>query len=131
MQAHAIAFFTLLVIDLTWITMQKDMYGAMVSNVQGTAMHVSVSAAVAAYAFVLLTFFGVVVPLVKGAQSTAEAFIGGATVGLAVYGVYNATNMSIFKSYSPWVALVDTCWGTLLFGTVAAVFMHASSRGSS
>lgn len=119
---YVVSFLTILVMDLTWITLQKPMYGAMVSNVQGSEMVVDKGAALVAYGFVMLTFFGVVVPLVRDVSTARESFVRGATVGLAVYGVYNATNASIFKNYVPTVALLDTLWGTLLYGTVAAVF---------
>jgi uncharacterized membrane protein len=125
MMEYAIALVTLFVMDLSWISSQSTMYGTMVKEVQGSNMTVNPYAAIIAYAFVTFSFFAIVVPAIESSKSLTSSFCRGAIIGLLIYGVYNATNMSIFTHYNAYVAVVDTLWGTLLFGTVAAAFTFA------
>jgi uncharacterized membrane protein len=48
--------------------------------------------------------------------SYREAVIYGMLVGLVVYGVYNGTNYSILKGWTPKVAILDTLWGVFVCG---------------
>jgi uncharacterized membrane protein len=114
--------------DYVWITSQQGMYGKLVAGVQGSPMKVNLTAAAIAYAFVVMCFIGIVVPSIRGngKKSFSSSFARGAIIGLGVYGVYNATNASIFSNYSTFAAIVDTIWGTLLFGTCAAIFTFAA-----
>lgn len=48
--------------------------------------------------------------LVHIPKSMAEAFL----LGVAVYGVYDATNYATLTKYSPTFAVADTLWGGLL-----------------
>jgi uncharacterized membrane protein len=43
-------------------------------------------------------------------NSVNEAFL----LGLATYGVYDATNYATLKNYSPIIAVADTLWGGTL-----------------
>ena len=49
-------------------------------------------------------------------DNTHDAF------GLAVYGVYNLTNVATLIGYSWTMVVVDTAWGTVWFGTLAAIY---------
>ena len=44
-------------------------------------------------------------------QTVLDAFL----LGLAVYGVYETTNLAIFKNWNPVIGVVDTIWGGILF----------------
>ena len=49
-------------------------------------------------------------------------FLDGAIFGLVVYGVYNMTNKATMRGYSWQLALIDTAWGAIIFGLVAALY---------
>ncbi len=50
-----------------------------------------------------------------------DALLWGALFGLIVYGVYDFTNWSTLRDYSPMLVLVDVGWGTAASAVVAAV----------
>lgn len=57
----------------------------------------------------------------RGYVHSGWAFVFGALMGFFVYSVFNLTNLAIFKKYSWQVGLMDTLWGTFLFGMVTLV----------
>jgi uncharacterized membrane protein len=48
-----------------------------------------------------------------------NCFIDGGIVGFVVWGVYNSSNLVVFKDYPIIVSMLDTLWGTFLM-TVSA-----------
>lgn len=42
-------------------------------------------------------------------------------LGVVIYGVFDMTNMAIFKNYSWKVAITDTIWGGILFYIVSKI----------
>ena len=121
-KATAIATFFLLLVDLGWISAAKPMYAQMVSTVQGKAMRVDIRAVVVAYMLVIGAIVWVVFPRIQKTTTHLRAMGHGATVGLVIYGIFNATNMAMFSEYRLAPALIDTLWGTLLFAACAWVY---------
>ena len=50
-------------------------------------------------------------------RSPNDAFI----LGFCVYGIYEFTNIAIFKNYKWIAAIVDTLWGGILFYTATYI----------
>lgn len=50
----------------------------------------------------------------------------GGVVGFVVYGVFNTTNLAVFKRYSVPLAIIDIIWGTLLFTIATYVYLVIS-----
>ena len=44
-------------------------------------------------------------------RSPLDAFL----LGLVIYAVYDSTNYTIFKQWSPMLAVTDSLWGGILF----------------
>lgn len=49
------------------------------------------------------------------------ALLSGMFVGFVVYFTFNGTALTMFESWTYPVALMDTAWGTILFGVAACV----------
>jgi len=47
-----------------------------------------------------------------------EAFI----LGLMIYGVFDMTNIALFKNYNIFIGIIDIIWGGLLFYIVANIY---------
>ena len=126
--ALPVALAVLLAADLSWITYARPMYAALVRNVQGgtTPMRVDRVAAAVAYVFVVATF--VLLVAATPGTTVARAFGKGAMVGFLVYGVFNATNKAMFQAYDARTAVVDTLWGTTVFGLAAATYHLVATR---
>lgn len=48
-------------------------------------------------------------------------FLYGMLIGFLIYGIYNFTNYTTIKKYTIKTTLIDTLWGTILFGIVSLI----------
>ena len=71
----------------------------------------------AAVAYILLVAM-MYIFIIKKKASNTEAFL----LGLFTYGIFDFTNMALFKNYNLTIALQDTIWGGILFTLVNVVF---------
>jgi uncharacterized membrane protein len=54
-------------------------------------------------------------------RTLQESTQKGALVGLAMYGVYDLTNLATFDNWTTRMALQDTAWGTFLCSVTAGL----------
>lgn len=99
MLVSAVLIFAL---DLPWLYTVQGWFGQMIRSIQGSPMQVRIVPAVITYVFLAY--------LLHIPNSVNEAFL----LGLATYGVYDATNYATLKNYSPILAVADTLWGGTL-----------------
>ena len=85
-----------------------------VKNVQGSELETNMFAAIMSYVLVLFVLFKFII---KGKKSPQDAFL----LGLAVYGIFDFTNLAIFKNYSYGAAFIDMLWGGILFYLVTFI----------
>jgi uncharacterized membrane protein len=69
----------------------------------------------------------VVLPSTREGRLSA-AIWRGAVLGLAAYGTFDLTNLSIVKGWTHVAALVDLCWGTVATVLAASVGFWANRR---
>ena len=129
---YVLALVALLVLDFVWLTLNTKMYAALVMSVQGSAMQVRKPPAAAAYALMYVGLVALVLPtLLRDAPRTASAGQDALAAlrvagiyGLTVYGIFNATNLAIFKGYTLRASLMDTAWGTTVYTLVAWIMLR-------
>ena len=56
--------------------------------------------------------------ILKDNRDPMDAFI----LGFTIYGIFDATNLAIFKGWKPELALIDTLWGGVLFYTLTVIY---------
>lgn len=86
----------------------------MVVHIQRVVMKVKVLPVLVCYAFLI---FGLNYFILSKRRSILEAFL----LGLVIYGVYDSTNLAIFKKWDTKMALMDGLWGGILFALTAAI----------
>lgn len=118
----AVVGVAMLALDLVWLRVRASMYQASVRDVQGQPLRIRAGWAAAAYLIMVASIPAVAVPAAHRATLPAAA-LSGAMLGLAVYGVFNATNAAIFADYPARMALQDTLWGTTLFASASMLFV--------
>jgi len=119
---YALALALLLALDGLWLVTNRQFYSSAVRRVQGAPMRIRAVPAVLAYAFMYAGLVLLVLPTLeaKGNKPTlADVLRVAGIYGLTVYGVFNATNMAIFKDYGASVAVRDTLWGATLYVVTA------------
>ena len=116
MLSWLVASVLMLIIDIPWLVYQMPVWEKMVLKIQGSPLRFRGWAAIPVYAalgYLLL-------------QQTSV--LGAAASGVAVYAVYDFTNLSIFDAYSVRTAVEDSLWGGVLFAT--AYFIHRKAMPS-
>jgi len=113
----------MLLLDAIWIGINKPMYDAMVSRVQGSPMKIRIFPAIVAYVIMYIGMVMLVIPTIKQSKdlSLKNVFKIAGVFGFSVYGIWNATNLALFSNFDYKVALLDTMWGTFLYTIVAYI----------
>ena len=127
-KAYILSAVLMLILDAIWLTLNKPMYGKLVKAIQGSDLKVSLLPAIVAYVIMYIGMVVLVIPTILASKDNSiqnVVRIAG-TFGFSVYGIFNATNMAIFKNYSVTTALLDTVWGTLLYTFVAFIVVRFS-----
>jgi uncharacterized membrane protein len=102
----ALALLTAL-IDLPWLLIQGPVVRDLVRDIQADrSMNVRLWGAVPVY--LALGY------LISEIHSAPRAFL----TGMAIYAVYDFTQLVIFDKYPLWFALVDSTWGGILMALV-------------
>ena len=102
----------LLLLDSIYIFLFKDLLINNIQRVQkGKTIDINYPAVIITYIILSCSLYYFIIDQNK---PLLDAFI----FGLCVYGIYEFTNLSIFKDWNNKVVLVDTLWGgTLMFLT--------------
>ena len=125
--AYVVALVVFLAIDLTFLgyvarSFYVERMGALMADQPRWGV---------AFVFYALYVAGLLYFVIAGAMDARDwtaAALNGALFGFFCYLTYDFTNLAVMKGYDPVLAVVDTIWGTVLTGTVAAVTVAVVSR---
>ena len=95
-------------LDSIYLYLMKNNFFTMIRNIQHSNLEFALFPALLCYIFLIFILYYFIV-LKK--RPLYEAFF----LGFAIYGVYETTNLAIFKKWSPLISLIDTIWGGILF----------------
>lgn len=99
----------LLIIDTPYLlSLGRYSFVNMIEHIQGTTFELNLIGTFLSYSFMMLSFYRFIVMEKK---QPYDAFL----FGLSIYGVFNFTNMALFKHYSWFSSITDTLWGGILF----------------
>ena len=92
----------------------KPLFDKTVSAIQNSKLVVNIPPAIFTYILmaVILNYF-----IISANKPAFDAFI----LGFCVYGIFDFTNMAIFKKYNLKTAISDTLWGAILFFIVTNI----------
>jgi uncharacterized membrane protein len=105
LQLFGTAVVLLILIDLPWLLLIGETAQKLVSRIQGSDLKLRYAPALVVY--LALAY------LVTKTETPMEAF----KVGVAVYAVYDFTNLAMFKNYTLSFAIMDSIWGGILMAT--------------
>lgn len=99
----------MLFIDSIYLyTLGKYSFTNMIYNIQKENIQLNTLGVVGSYLFLFIPYYKFI--LLEN-RNEYDAFI----LGLSLYGVFNFTNIALFKKYNLISAITDTIWGGLLF----------------
>ncbi len=105
---YGTAVLLLALFDLPWLLLNAETAQRIVFRIQGSDLKLKMAPAFVVY--LALAY------LVTKTESVMEAF----KVGMAVYAVYDFTNLAMFNKYPLSFAVMDTIWGGVLMALVRA-----------
>lgn len=118
---YLIVILFVLIADLIWLSLMKPTYQLLVHKVQRIPLQINIIGAILAYISVISSLFIFSVPLANQSVQKSKwhpliaSLVYGGLLGLVIYGIFNFTNLAIFKNYDIHIGLIDTCWGILLY----------------
>jgi len=101
-------------LDIGFMNLNKHLYSSTVIDVQRVVMVPRYTGFVAAYIFTVAILYWFIL---RQRRPIWEAIL----LGVAVNGIYEGVNYSIFKKWSIDMAVIDTLWGGALLGTTTAI----------
>lgn len=104
----------LLALDFIYLNMTKSTFETQVVKIQRVVMKVKIIPAALCY---LLLVIGLNYFILRTHRPILEAFL----LGFIIYGVFDTTNLAIFKKYDWKVALMDALWGGILFALTTSI----------
>ena len=108
-ERYVFACVLLLILDLSFLRINRVMYENQIINVQRVAGKTDYLAGILFYIFVfiLLCYF-----IIRPHRSIKEAFL----LGFLVNGAFEFLNKAVFKKWEYMTVAIDTLWGGTLFG---------------
>jgi uncharacterized membrane protein len=109
---YIIPAFSMLALDSLYLSnIGGPLFAKMVNKIQKEDMKLNVFGAIGSYILLILVLYKFII-LEK--KPPSDAFL----LGFCIYGIFDLTNIAIFKNYQIIPALVDTVWGGVLFYSV-------------
>lgn len=94
--------------DVLFLYLNKEQFSSMITKIQRFSMKLNYFSAILCYFFLLFVLYYFIL---REKKSPFDAFI----LGLCIYGVFETTNLAIFKNWDIRIAFMDTLWGGVLF----------------
>ena len=109
---YIIPAFSMLALDSIYLSnIGGPLFAKMVKGIQKEDMKLNIFGAIGSYILLILVLYKFIIIERKGPN---DAFL----LGFCIYGIFDLTNIAIFKNYQLIPSLVDTVWGGVLFYTV-------------
>jgi uncharacterized membrane protein len=104
----------LLLVDITYLSLFGGGFASMVERIQQSSFTLNYLGAILAYLFIAFALYYFII---RERRSVMSAFI----LGFTLYGVFDMTNLAIFKDYEWKHAIIDTLWGGILLSTTTYI----------
>lgn len=121
MNSFIISSILLVLVDSIYLYfIGKPVFDKTVLAIQKSPLVVNIAPAIFTYILmaILLNHF-----IISVNKSPFNAFI----LGFCTYGIFDFTNMAIFKKYDLKTAIIDTLWGAILFFTVTSITYYVKN----
>ena len=118
MNIKKIAITAALMLALDYVYLSSvggQLFLPMISQIQSSSFKLNHTGAIICYLLMLLGLYHFIL---KDNRDPKDAFI----LGFIIYGIFDATNLAIFKKWKPELALIDTLWGGVLFYTLTFIY---------
>lgn len=98
----------IIIVDAVFLYLISNNFKTMIGKIQSSPLSMKILPTIASYLILISSLYYFII-YKKG--SFLDAFL----LGFFIYGVYDTTNMAIFKDWNIYVGLIDLTWGGFLF----------------
>jgi len=110
-----ISLLVIAIIDVPILSkIMYPMWKKMIPAIQGDPLVVNKLYGFVAYVLLALSISIFSIPNIRDTAVMRDSIYYGGSLGIIIYGIFDFTNLSIFKKYNFRVGIIDTCWGGLL-----------------
>ena len=114
MLQYLVSAIIFVVLDGIYLNLIKGFFNNQIKKIQGSDIKINMIATGITY---VILIFGLNYFIIQRNRSVTDA----ALLGFVIYGTYEFTNMSLFKDWSMFTAIIDTTWGTILFALTTTI----------
>lgn len=105
----------ILLLDSIYLNTTKSIFNKLVKKIQGENLEINMKGAIMSYSLIIFSLYYFII---RENKKPLDAFF----LGLSIYGIFDATNIAIFKNYDSYIAYVDTIWGGILYAVTTYLF---------
>ena len=106
-----------ILIDAIYLYLMRDNFQKLIYNIQKSPLKFDIIPGIFCYIFLI---FSIYYFIVLRKSSILDAFL----LGIGIYGVYETTNMAIFKNWNLKTVIIDTLWGGILFSLTYFIYLY-------
>lgn len=108
-------------VDAGFLYLMRNNFKTMVNKIQGSPLKMKILPSIACYIILVSSLYYFIINK-KGTY--IDAFL----LGFFIYGVYETTNMAIFKDWDYKIGLIDLTWGGFLFLISTYLFNNVAKK---
>lgn len=113
----------MLVIDSIYLTLIKGFFNKQIKTIQGSDIKLNYLGAVICYPIMIFSLYYFIIKNKKIYKNNYQIIRDSAILGWVIYGVYESTNLAVFKKWDLKTVLVDGIWGGILFGLTTYIYL--------
>lgn len=102
-------------IDAGFLYLMKDNFNKIIRKIQGSDLKLNLIYTILCYVFLIAIIYYF---LIYKKATLLDAFL----LGLFTYGIFETTNMAIFKDWDPKIGFIDIIWGGILFSSTFYIY---------
>ena len=107
----------LILVDAIFLYLVSNTFKSIVNKIQGSPLKIKLLPAIVCYIILIFSLYYFII-LKKG--SYIDSFL----LGFVIYGIYETTNMAIFKDWNYKAGLIDMAWGGFLFLITSYLYVN-------
>jgi len=113
----------MLVIDSIYLTLIKGFFNKQIKTIQGSDIKLNYLGAAICYPIMIFGLYYFIIKNKKNYKNNYQIVRDAIIFGWIIYGVYESTNLAVFKKWDLKTVLVDGIWGGILFGLTTYIYL--------
>jgi len=114
------ALITISILDYIYLKSSSNIFYKLISSIQTSPLRLRIYPTIIVYILIFLMWI-VFIYNQKDKFTFKENIFRAFLLGMCTYGIYDFTNMAIFKDWTINVALMDTIWGGVLYSLTTLI----------